>query len=640
MEIINDLTGDYKYSSGVLKKLSEKTGIETHLIKKQIKDSYDEWFNAMSGIADEMASEYKMYKWQKKDSKKDKLSDWTLFSTVSALMARDYISRPEAEFTTSEIGEQNWVKNLNSAYQSDMNKINQKVLKYWQDFHKIMGWVAITCSPWWDWGIKAPMFEVISPEYWIPDPMWDYLSWDYRYNGFFRDYSRAELQNKWLYHEDLKSDTRKSSTRDAKTQKNADSGVFTTTGWDNSWNADDIYEIQHFFWKFLDEDWEVTMAHITLWNDWDIPLACEIIDFFPFSFKYWNPDGSITWMRVAKIAWDAQRVKAMIWNLRLEKSFAELYPMYLADTKMLPNSVDLEFWFNKVIEINKREWESLENAIAPMSKDFRADNSMITDQIIDWGVESATGMWRIAKWASPERREWVGTNQLISDSTDVLLAFRSKIEAIWEEQFMRLWLNRVRHELKNGDVKNVDVETSYGLVEMKFKKKDFILRADLHIKISTQMEIDEKKQKQTVAYGTFIWFSATLGLPKSAMNFMYRKYWELIWIPSQEVERMVWYTPWEIEALENANFLNQWVKIKVTPWLDIEANLSAIRSCKPSVQVEVFKQWLLSLYKHKEKAWTLPAPQEDPQAQNAMANNMASQAVSNTSWMQQAQAPK
>lgn len=118
------------------------------------------------------------------------------------------------------------------------------------------------------------------------------------------------------------------------------------------------------------------------------------------------------------------------------------------------------------------------------------------------------------------------------------------------------------------------------------------------------------------------------------MNFMYRKYGELIGIPAQEIERMIWYTPGEIEALQNANFLNQWVKIKITPDLDIMANLSAIKSCKASVDVEVFKQWLLDLYKHKDRAWTLPLPQGDWQAENAMANNMASQAVSNTSWMQ------
>jgi hypothetical protein len=75
----------------------------------------------------------------------------------------------------------------------------------------------------------------------------------------------------------------------------------------------------------------------------------------PFAFSYWRPDGTPTGMRVTAITGDIQRVKAEFSNLRLDKSKAELYPMYLRNKRLIPNATDLEFGFNKIIDVNPLE---------------------------------------------------------------------------------------------------------------------------------------------------------------------------------------------------------------------------------------------------------------------------------------------
>lgn len=60
-------------------------------------------------------------------------------------------------------------------------------------------------------------------------------------------------------------------------------------------------------------------------------------------------------MRVSKITGDVQRVKAEIANLRLDKSKSELYPMWIRNSRMIPNASDLEFGLNKVIDANPLE---------------------------------------------------------------------------------------------------------------------------------------------------------------------------------------------------------------------------------------------------------------------------------------------
>lgn len=615
-----------------LAELSKITWRTTASLVDEISRQYSSWLDAMSWMREEFKENFRLYRWERKDPEKDKLSNWDVFSTHSALMARSYIARPQSQFASSEISDSDWVKNLNHAFNHDAAKQDVDVLHYWEDFFKFLHWMSITAAVWWDWDNKSPKFEAFSPECWIPDTNWDHFAWVFDHTWFVKKSSKWELVDKWMYHKDLQT---WSDLVDIQSYKNALSGVNDTSNTSNTWvSTDDSIEIYHHFWQFITQEGKVIKVHIILWNDAKLPLSMRIIKDFPFSFKYWNPDGTLCWMNVTKISWNAQAVKAFIWNLRLKKSYAELYPMYLADTKMLPNAADLSFWFNKVIEINTWDWWDITRAITSLQKDFRADNSMVIDSLIDQWSEVATSIWKVAKWSTPERREWVGTNKLVSDATDILIGFRAKVEAVWEKQFLRLWLRTVREKMKTGDTKKVNVKTSYWLVEKSFKKKDFILSDDLEIEVRTSIEIEEEKQKKAFAYGTFIGFAQSLGLPKGNMNYMYRKYWELIWIPGQEIERMIDYTPWEIEALQNVDFLNKWINITLTASMDIMANLSAIRAAKPWVNVEVFRNKLLSLYKDREKKWTLPEPMVDWQAQNAMANNMASQAVSNTSWMQ------
>jgi len=45
-------------------------------------------------------------------------------------------------------------------------------------------------------------------------------------------------------------------------------------------------------------------------------------------------------------------MKSIIANLRLKKIKAELYPMYIRNTRMISNKGDLDFGFNKVIDAN------------------------------------------------------------------------------------------------------------------------------------------------------------------------------------------------------------------------------------------------------------------------------------------------
>jgi len=88
--------------------------------------------------------------------------------------------------------------------------------------------------------------------------------------------------------------------------------------------------------------------------------------------------------------------------------------------------------------------------------------------------------------------------------TDMMMAFRSKIEAWGEKQKLRLYLDGLQEDLKDGDKKEIDVITSYGIVTREITRKDLIFTKNVKIKVVTMIEKKQGEDKLRVAYGQAI----------------------------------------------------------------------------------------------------------------------------------------
>ncbi len=118
----------------------------------QIKSQEDRGNNAMGQIRNDIDADFKLYRSQKKAKAKEKIGDWTVYSTHSALMALSYSNRPETEFIsdTASIIEQNKIRMLNAKYKNDFDSDNIEILKYWEDFYMFMTGVSITARVGWN----------------------------------------------------------------------------------------------------------------------------------------------------------------------------------------------------------------------------------------------------------------------------------------------------------------------------------------------------------------------------------------------------------------------------------------------------------------------------------------------------------
>lgn len=589
----------------------------------QVRDEHDRWQFAMVNVVKELESDYKLYRSQKKKSAKQKIGDWTVFSTHSALMARSYITRPESVFESTDIGEEDKVKNLNNALEQDFNDDDMEIVKYWRDFYKYLFGVGIVVRNWWDWDKIKSTFQNIDPRNMIFDPDGDYPIGQYWFSWFYRNVYKSELEEWGLYNDELNpNDKGNTIMLDAKDQDKMNAWVLTQWPSSVQENSNPLYRIYYHVTHVIDDNWDVKIMLVITGNSNSLILDKQELQSLPFSFSYWRPDGTPTGMRVTSITGDVQRVKAEFANLRLDKSKAELYPMYIRNKRLIPNASDLEFGFNKIIDANPLEGENLNNAITPMQKDFRADNSFVIEQSLDSTVESAVSIGKIAQWSSPERREWVGTNELIAESTDVNLALNAKIESWWEKQLLRLYINGLREDMTEWDVKTVNVLTSYWLVPRDLKKEDFALNENTSIKIITVIEKEKELNKLKIGYGTAIWMIQNLNLSESATKFLYRDYFETLGLTKEKAERIIDYTPDEIEAIINSELLNDGEFIKVRQEYDPMTHLAAIKDVKPGENVDMYRYALMELYKIK---WIQTPLKWDNES---VENNMAAQSMS------------
>jgi len=112
-----------------------------------------------------------------------------------------------------------------------------------------------------------------------------------------------------------------------------------------------------------------------------------------------------------------------------------------------------------MIDVTPLEGESPANALIPLQKDFRSDNSFMIEQSIDRGISSTTSIDKVTQGSLPSRRETAVTNSLVQDNTDINLALAEKVEAWGEKQLLRLMLRAYQEDFTNGDTKTINIKT-------------------------------------------------------------------------------------------------------------------------------------------------------------------------------------
>lgn len=603
----------------------------------QVKDCYDRWYFFVNNKREEFDVNLKLYNDQKKQSSKEKVWDTTVYNVHSALMARLYMWKTEVLFEWKEIWDEAITDNINSAYKEDFESEYMEKIKYRQIWSTLFYWVGIVAKKWWDWQEKRASFQYVDPRLWIPDPDWDYFSWEYSFTWFERLISKSELKASWLWHQDLQPiPLNWNSYKWADKIKRDDN----ERNWLNSYNwgsaKSEMYNIYYHWWIFWNKK-----ALVITWNDntliiWtkvlEPTLECEKKDFtkipFPFVFTYYRPDGTPFGKNIVDDTGNVQRVKAIIANLRLDKAKAELYPMYLRNTRLIKNKTDLDFGFNKIIDVNPLEWEPINNAIQPLNKDFRADNSYLIENSLDQQVERATSIWAIAQGSDPQRRETATTNKLVQWNTDINLNLTAKILNMWFKQMAELRYRGILEYMTNWDKKSVKFYNGMTYVPLRLSRKDLVRDWNVKVIVKSDAEITQKRQKEINAFNMALPILQASWIDKFSLNYAYRDFLRNLWYDEKKVWAVIKETPEETIIKQHIEALNAGAKILPDENTNIDAALLLIKSANPWLNTDLYIMKLLEMYNARVWAWL---EQWWNQQLEAMRNNVAAQAWA---WLQ------
>lgn len=614
----------------MLQNLLDITWLKKDDILEQIQDKFDIWLQFANLIRQEFDKETKLFNYEKKNKKK--IGDSTLFNVHSAMMAREYIDKPASKFEWT-IWQLDIVNNLNTVLDMDFNTAEMENLIYDWKHDKFLRWLWIICRNGWDGTFKRPTYNIVDPRLAILDPDWDYRNGEYSFFGF----QKAEywkLLKKWWF-ENLDLINKNSSYWDATKLKEQDQMWFKL--WNRSKSLDNpLIECYYHFDTFWEWKNETRALVVTTDNNTEI-IKVKIykknnrVKMFDdiLAITYWrprknNPFGD----RMSRYVWDIQIFKSELANLRFDKSKAELYPMYLRNTRLIKNKAELDFGFNKIIDANPLEWESLANAVIPLQRDVRADNSYLIEDSLDKQIEASTSIWKIAQWASPERREAATTNALIQSNTDINLAFTWKIDAIWYEKLLITWKEWYLDEFRWWDTKLIYIQTWFWMLSRDLEKADFLTDIALKIKIETLIEINEKKQKDRIIYWQAIWLLQWLpNRGESAINSTYRLYLKSLDMSPEEIEMQIPTTIQEDIARENVGRLLKWEFVPIESDYDVNTHLIALKSIWDTPMTRLYKRQLFDLKKAQQEVgiWI---PQEQSQDMTWIKNNLLAQSMS------------
>lgn len=596
-------------------------------ILSQVKNEFDLWYTLAEWIRKEFDEETKLFNYQKKNKKK--LGDSTLFNVHSAMMAREYVDKPTSKFEWT-IWQADIVNNLNITLDLDFNTADIENLIYDWKHDKFLRWLWIIIRNGWDWEAKKPTFNIVDPRLAILDPDWDYRTWEYSFFWFQKVEMWKNLEKWWFNIDNI---TKYWTWWDATDLREKDQQNFKLN-WKKTTNLENpaietYYHFADFWWTralIITANNRTEIIKVKIYKENKQARAFDDI----LAITYRRPRANNPyWDRMARYVWDVQIFKSEIANLRFDKSKAELYPMYLRNTRLIKNKSDLDFWFNNIIDVNPLEGESLQNAVQPLQRDFRADNSYIIDDSLDKQVEASTSIWKIAQGTSPERREAATTNRLIQDNTDINLAFTSKIDAVWYEKLLKVWYFGYMENFWNWDTKLIFIQTWFGMLSRDLEKKDFLTDIALKISIETVWEINEKKAKDRVAYWQAIWLLQWLpNRPESAIKSTYRLYLKSLDMNPEEIEMQIPTTIQEDIARENVGKLLKWEFVPIKPDYDVQTHLIALKSAWDSKEIRLYKKQLFELKKIQEQEKLWMPEQQTQDDMTWVKNNLVAQSMS------------
>lgn len=460
-------------------------------ILARIRLQKEQWEMSVNNQKLEIEADIKLIWGTKKKGKEKLIGDFSMSSKIRNLIARSYYTKTPINIRSTQNGNERIAKAQNKLYREDRDTPAMRAIRYYKDRNKYSTGVSCLAKVGWNGTTKSPIWDSVNPLLCVPDPFWDYFTWDYRYIGFYSIRTKEEMNN---------------------------------LGWDTSWCSDaiggekdrkrteqintwvipqydkEIFDIYMHFEEIEsgNEEDEKVMLYITDGNCHHILEQKELSE-MPFAFFYWSPNGTFFGDRPANYIRDTQLWKAEMRNLQADKVRQEVYVQWLYNSDYVKWS-DIGFGLNKKIPIKSGLDGAnipLSNIVSPIQHNTRIDGTNAFIQELEQDVNNALALGEIAQWSTPDRRETAKTNSLVMDSTDIILSLNEEMDSIWEQKFTFLWYSAYREHFNEADKKVIYAGSSTGRSSIVLTRKDFIIEGNLSLEVETESTREKRLVRES-----------------------------------------------------------------------------------------------------------------------------------------------
>lgn len=441
---------------------------------------------------DAIEADIALIRGKKKKGKENLIWDFTMSTKVRNMIARSFTNKTPVYIRASKNGNSRIAKAQNKIYQEDRDTPVMKAIRYYKDSDKYTTGLAILAKVGWDGIKKAPIWSRINPLLAVPDPYGDYFLWDYRYIGFYGIKTKEEMES--LGWDTTVSQDAVNWEKDQKRTEQINNGLNTQT--DKT-----VFDVYYHFEEDVNVEYGKLgrwVMYVTNWNCTHIHETKKLKS-SPFSFFYWNPNGSFFGDRPANYCRDVQKWNAEMVNLQADKVRQEVYGTYLYNSDYVSGK-EIDFSVKKKIPIKTGldgAQVSLSNIVAKVPVDTNVWVSTEFMNKINRDVDNALSTNALAEWSTPERRETAKTNSLMMDSADVIFSLNEEMDAMWEQQFVNIHFETYAEKFTEADKKVIYAGSSTGETALIITRKDFIIDGNLSLEVETSSAREKRQAKET-----------------------------------------------------------------------------------------------------------------------------------------------
>lgn len=533
----------------------DELGINLQALTSQIQAEYDVAWKHQKPKKDKYLVRLKLMNNQKRDP--EAVGDTTLFSTFQTVLASLYNDKMSVDFRGREDGDEGTADNLNSLALADYDDMEKDQTDYYWD------WDACFCGR----GLLLMEEFIRDPEKneFLPLPEnLDFITWlrdpaaksvngnrkgkgSMRFGGNELKMSKFEMKDHPSFFKDIKFEELKygSSTysllEDAVTARDEAQGNNSVNKEsEGNFGVNAQYSVTQWF-THAEVKGKIKKVKVWLANERSKIVGIKVLerDYWPILDRPLYPH-SHDWdgTSICDLVEDKQRARAILQNLGLQSSKADVDAVYLYDTNKIKNRNDLNFKMNKFIGVDTVPGEPVGNSLMPINK-ARPNLNLISFiyQTLDASAQKATATPEIKQGVQSSEKRTLGENNLLASGSDTRYSLAAKVFGWSEKRFWQQWYNMYKDNFADDiDEKIIRTVGAFGSKWRPLTKEQIICRLDPDVYIESKAVSRAKDLEDRAMLTGF--FGTALADPSTNRRYGLKRLARMNGMQKDEIDRL------------------------------------------------------------------------------------------------------